>query len=421
MTLASSRAQRGNLRLRNLRSFAVFAAQDDGGAFSVPAASVNARTTGERQNGGQEKQTPFHGGNRTIPRMRFATAFLLAVAATAVFAQETFTVGSAAAQRGTTAYGAIDVPAGSDAATSIPVIVVNGARSGPAAAFVAGSHGTEYTSVVALTRLASVIDPQKLAGTAIIVPLVNVQSFEQMTVHLNPVDRKSMNGNYPGDPAGTQTQRVLAAMADQVVKRAGTIVDLHGGDLDEDLVPYSYWMRSGDAKADEASLALARAFGLERIIIEDLDLTKPPATRTLSGYTASLGKTAVVAEAGAAGVVDPKDVETLVSGCLSILGALHMYDWPVHPVEHPIWLGSGARVRADGPAIFTPAVRGGTYVSSGMILGRLTDFTGRPAGDVRAPMAGLVTFIRPVPSTWKDATLANVAPVYSEPPPYRKP
>jgi predicted deacylase len=239
-------------------------------------------------------------------------------------------------------------------------------------------------------------------------------------VHLNPVDRKSMNGNYPGDPAGTQTQRALAAVADQVVKRAGTVVDLHGGDLDEDLVPYSYWMRSGDPKADEASLALARAFGLERIIIEDLDLTKPPATRTLSGYTASLGKTPVVAEAGAAGVVDPKDVEMLVTGCLSILGALQMYDWPVHPVEHPVWLGSGARIRAEGPAIFTPSVRGGTYVSAGMRLGTLTDLTGRPAGEVRAPAAGLVTFIRPVPSVWKDATLANIAPVYTEPPPYRK-
>ncbi len=111
----------------------------------------------------------------------------------------------------------------------------------------------------------------------------------------------------------------------------------------------------------------------------------------------------------------------LVDGCLNVLGALRMIDREVRPVEHPIWLGSGARVRAEGPAIFTPAVRGGTYVSSGMRLGTLTDYTGRPSGEVRAPIAGLVTFIRGVPSVWKDATLVNVAQVYTEPPPYRHP
>ena len=159
--------------------------------------------------------------------MKLAIFFL----ATSLSAQ-TFTVGSANATRGTTAYGAIEVPAGSDAATSIQVVVVNGAKPGPVVAFVAGSHGTEYTSIVALTRLITRIDPKSLSGTAIIVPLVNVASFEQMTVHVNPVDRKGMNASYPGDPNGTQTQRALALIGNEVVKRADTIVDLHGGDLD---------------------------------------------------------------------------------------------------------------------------------------------------------------------------------------------
>jgi len=332
-----------------------------------------------------------------------------------------FTVGTATAQPGTIAYGTLDVPAASDAATSLPIIIIHGARPGPVVAFVAGSHGTEYSSIVALTQLPSKIDPKALAGTAIIAPLVNVASFEQMTVHVNPVDRKSMNGNYPGDPKGTQTQRVLAAVAEQIVKPAGTVVDLHGGDLDEDLVPYSYWMRSGNAALDEKSRAMALAFGLDRIIIEDLDLANPATTRTLSGYSLSLGKTAVVAEAGANGRVEAGDVVTLVEGCLNVLGTLGMIERKARGVEHPLWLGSGARLRAEATAIFTPAVRGGAYVSSGMLLGSLTDTAGRPAGEVRSPIAGLVTFIRGVPSAWKGATLANVAPVYAEPPAYTNP
>jgi predicted deacylase len=83
--------------------------------------------------------------------------------------------------------------------------VIRGARTGPVVAFVAGSHGTEYSSIVAMQQLIGRIDATKLAGTVIVAPLLNVASFEQMTPHVNPIDRKGMNGGYPGDANGTQT------------------------------------------------------------------------------------------------------------------------------------------------------------------------------------------------------------------------
>ena len=119
-----------------------------------------------------------------------------------LFAQQSgpFTVGSATATPGTTAYGSIAIPAASDSALRIAVPVVRGARPGPTVAFVAGSHGTEYTSIIALQQLIARIDATKLAGTVIIAPLLNVASFEAMTPHINPIDRKGMNSSYPGDP-----------------------------------------------------------------------------------------------------------------------------------------------------------------------------------------------------------------------------
>jgi uncharacterized protein len=330
-------------------------------------------------------------------------------------ARDVFTAGSASAARGTTAYGAIEVPAGSDAAATIPVAVVNGAKSGPVVAFIAGSHGTEYASSIALTKLIARIDPKSLSGTAIIAPLLNAASFEQMTVHTNPIDKKGMNAQYPGDANGTQSQRALALVAGQIVKRAGTIVDLHGGDLDEDLGQYSYWMRSGKAEQDSASRALVLAFGLDLIIVNDVDIANPAQTRSLSGYSLSLGKNVVVAEAGHTGTVEPRDVDALIDGCLNVLASLHMIDRTVAPLAHPVWVSSGTRVRADAPAIWTPAVHGSAYVAEGGLLGTLNDYLGRPIKEVRSPVAGIVTFVRGVPSVWKDATLANVSPVIAEP------
>src|SRR5678815_821430 len=100
---------------------------------------------------------------------------------TAVQAQDknTFTVGTATAARGQKATGTIEVPAGSDAGLSIPVAVFHGAKPGPILALVSGAHGTEYTSIVALEKVIGLLNPAEMSGTVIVVPLINIPSFEQ--------------------------------------------------------------------------------------------------------------------------------------------------------------------------------------------------------------------------------------------------
>ena len=118
-------------------------------------------------------------------------------------AHPTFTVGTAKAQRGQKAYGVITVPAGVDAGYDIPVAVIHGGRPGPVLAVVSGAHGTEYASILAVQDLINApIDLANLSGTLILVPIVNIPSFEKLTPHVNPTDNKSMNSRYPGDMAG---------------------------------------------------------------------------------------------------------------------------------------------------------------------------------------------------------------------------
>jgi len=301
-------------------------------------------------------------------------------------ARATVAVGTASARRGQVAYGAIRVPAGVDSATDLPIAVVNGTRPGPVVALVAGSHGTEYTSIVALTRIIGQLDPRTISGTVIVAP---------------------------GDPAGTQTQRALAAVADQVVKPADVVIDLHGGDLDEDLRPYSYWFRGGQPAQDSASRALALAFGLDHIIVRDFDLGDAASRRNLGGYAMSLGKTVLVAEAGRSGTVEPEDLRLLTDGVLNVLGGLRMIDRAVRPVEHPVWLDASTRLAADSAGMFFAMVGRGATVAAGAVLGYTTDYLGRRTGEVRSPTAGVVTFIRGVPSMWKGATLAVIGREHS--------
>jgi predicted deacylase len=331
------------------------------------------------------------------------------------------TVGTAAATPGEVAYGALKVPAGSDTGVDVSVAVIRGDRPGKTVAFLAGSHGTEYTSIVALTRLIAKIDPHALTGTVIVLPLLNVASFEQMTVHVNPVDKKGMNAGYPGSASGTQTDRALALVTDQVVRPADVVVDLHGGDLDEDLRPYSYWTRTGNAAQDDAAKALVLAFGLDHVILRDIDATNPASTRSLGGYALAQGKTVLIAEAGRSGVVLDADVDSLVNGCLNVLGSLKMIARSPKPVAPPVWVTGGSRVAADGAGMFYATAKRDTVVKEGDALGYTTDYVGRRTGEIKAPVGGLITFIRGVPSMWPGATLANVSPILATVPPYKKP
>src|SRR5207237_4046798 len=145
----------------------------------------------------------------------------------------------------------IEGPAGVKAAPSIPAVVANGAKPRPLLALVPGAHGTEDASIIALERVIERIDPAALSGTLIVVPLVNIQSFEKKVPHVNPVDNKSMNRFYPGRMDGTQTERALYMMTKEVVDKCNYLIDLHGGDLDESLRPYSYWPLSGNADQDK--------------------------------------------------------------------------------------------------------------------------------------------------------------------------
>jgi uncharacterized protein len=325
--------------------------------------------------------------------------------------QPTMTVGSATAAQGHKATGFLEVPAGVDPALRIPVILFHGAWDGPVLAIVAGAHGTEYASILAAEKLIDRIDPTEVSGSLILLPLVNSPSFEQKVVHVNPIDGKSMNRFYPGRADGTQSERAAYLITRQVVEPSDYLIDLHGGDLDESLRPYSYWPRTGNEKIDSTSREMALAFGLDHIIVATDRPKDAAASRFLDNTATTRGKPAIAAEAGYAGRSDPEDVEALVRGCLSVMRFLKMLPGVPTRIEHPVWLESVRTVTSEQTGIFYPLVKRGTFVEQGMRLGYVTDFFGNTIVEAKSPSAGVVLYIGAVPSMKKGDTIANIGVV----------
>jgi len=347
-----------------------------------------------------------------IPKLRpLIASFVLTLVLAGLTAgqdRKTFTVGNATAARGEKVTGAIEVPAGVDAGLSIPVAVIHGAKPGPVLAVVAGSHGTEYTSIIALEKLIAMLNPAEISGTVIVVPLINIQSFEQKVPHINPVDKKSMNRFYPGKMDGSQTERASYLITKQVVEQCDHLIDLHGGDLDESLRPYSYWTKTGNEKQDQISREMVLAFGLDHIIISADRPKDPQASRYLENTATTRGKPSITAEAGHAGTVETDDLNALINGCLSVMRYLKILPGQPTMVDHPVWFEKVVTLASEQTGIFYPVIKRGTYVEAGMKVGYVTDYVGKVIFEARAPVAGVVLYICAVPSMTKGATIANI-------------
>ena len=354
-------------------------------------------------------------------RNKFAFTAIV-IAAAIIFAtpahtqQNNFTVGTAVAIPNQKSTGFIVVPAGVDAATRIPVVIFRGTKPGPTLAIVSGAHGTEYASIIAVERLIATLDATKLSGTVILIPLVNIPSFEQKVPHVNPIDNKSMNRFYPGKMDGTQTDRVSFLITQQVVDKSDYLIDLHGGDLDEDLRPYSYYTISGNEKVDRVTRDLTLALSLDHLIIQTDFPRDPAASRYLSNTALTRGKPAAIAEAGHAGTVEPEDVNSLVYGSENIMRYLKMLPGDAPFVKNPVWIEKVVTVSGDQNGIFYPEVKRGTYVAAGMKIGYVTDYIGNIVQEARAPVAGVVLYICAVPTMTKGAAIANIGTIAAKEP-----
>ena len=261
--------------------------------------------------------------------------FLLSSAHTSAQTRASLTVGPLTVQPGAKASGTIQIPAGKDEATTIPISVIHGAQPGPTLALIAGNHGYEYTPIIALQRLLPSLDPKQLSGALILVHVANMPSFLKRTIYYSPADGKNLNRAYPGKADGSVSERIAYQITREVIERADYLLDIHCGDGNESLRPYSYWdVKAGGKEVVEKSKQLALAFGLERIVM-DTERPIDPAQSVYCSTTATTrGKPAITVESGGMGSTDNESIERIERGVMSVMRHLKMIEGPPQPVEH---------------------------------------------------------------------------------------
>ena len=317
----------------------------------------------------------------------------LMFAAPAWAGADDFAIGTARVKSGSRFSGYLAVPEKDGLRTEIPYTVIHGAKKGPVLALVAGVHAYEYPPILALYRLKDAIDPKSLRGTVLMVHIANLPSFKRRTIYYGPDDWKNLNRVFPGDPEGTMSQRIAAVLNEEIVKRADVLLDMHCGDGNEALIPYSYWMISGDKTFDAKTRDLALAFGLPYLIIDD-SRTKDLKDSKYLGNTAILqGKPAVTTESGYLGRTDEESVARNVKGVWSVMRHLDMVPGDPEPAADPVWIDKYEVVYSKWNGLFAPRVEMGYYVKQGQVVGTVTDYLGQAKEDVKAPFTGILLYV----------------------------
>ena len=282
-----------------------------------------------------------------------------------------------------------------------PAFEARGAKDGPRLSLIGGIHGCEYSSIAAVTRFMNELDPKELAGSITAVPVVSMQSFKRRSPFLVPEDGKNLNRSFPGSFDGSYTDVLARSIFDELIAPADVFIDLHGGDMVEDLEPFAIYAESGSPDVDARARGVALAFGLP-LVVREKRQEGGLGGMTISG-AAKAGVPGIIAEAGGRGQLEDDAVRLLVTGVRNALRHLEMLPGEPEPPAHPMrTVGSFVWLRSQHEGWWDAAVGAGDEVAEGGLLGRVRNLWGDELEEVRAPSEGVVLF-----STTSPAVDAN--------------
>ena len=143
-------------------------------------------------------------------------------------------------------------------APSLNALCLCGAAPGKTLVVTAGVHGCEYVGIQALRRLAADLDPARLSGNVILLPLANPSAFYAGAKQVVPEDGVNLNRAFPGNSAGPLSARLAFALEAALYPEADLLADLHSGDCSETLHPLVFFPAAGKKMVNQVSLDAAK-------------------------------------------------------------------------------------------------------------------------------------------------------------------
>lgn len=269
-----------------------------------------------------------------------------------------------------------------------PVARLTGAAPGPHLAVIAGVHVNETSSIEAAVRLQRAVAPAALRGRISVIPILNQPAIASRAQYVCPIDGKNINFSFPGRPDGSFSEALAWAVLEEFAADADVLVDLHGGDLCEQVSRFTIAQEIGEPAFDAESLALARCFDAEIVVRLGPEHLAAPGRSTTGRATRR--RPAAFAEAGRIGLVEEENVRFHLEGVLRIAHRLGMVEAAPPLARTPVVTSRYLWVNTPADGLCRTRVEPGEKVAAGAVLATVEDVFGREIATVTAPESGWI-------------------------------
>jgi predicted deacylase len=258
-------------------------------------------------------------------------------------------------------------------ATPTPVMVIKGKTAGKTLCITAAVHGDELNGIEIVRRVMYDIDPEKLSGNLIGIPIVNLQGFQRGSRYLP--DRRDLNRYFPGEANGSLASRIAFSLFNEVIVHCDFLVDLHTGSLRRTNMP--------QIRADmrnEKVAELTEKFGKIAVIHS----TGSPGMLRFAAV--AHGIPAITLEVGESLRIQEDQIETGVSSINRLLEREDMYSRLFTWGEpEPIYYKS-SWIRAERGGILFSKKKQGDMVKVDEMLGTITDPITNERSNILSPV-----------------------------------
>ncbi len=263
-------------------------------------------------------------------------------------------------------------------AMSMTTEILHGRRAGKSLFLCAAIHGDELNGIEIIRRVLMKVDPKRLRGTVVAVPIVNVFGLINQSRYLP--DRRDLNRSFPGSSQGSLAARVAHLFTKEVASRCGYGIDLHTAGAGRTNLPQ---IRAN--LDDPVTRELAQTFGAPVMI--------HASTRdgSLRESASKRGVSVLVYEAGEPNRFNDDAIDAGVSGVMRVMQSLSML--PGRSAKRKaqsfeVRSSSWARARQSGFLHLETKV--GERVTKGQVLGVIRDAMGERGMSIRAPYDGVI-------------------------------
>nr|WP_206050259.1 succinylglutamate desuccinylase/aspartoacylase family protein [Oceaniglobus ichthyenteri] len=262
---------------------------------------------------------------------------------------------------------------------TLSVQVIHGKRPGPVLFVSAAVHGDEVIGVEIARRLLRAPQLRSLAGTLMVVPIVNSFGFLNNSRYMP--DRRDLNRVFPGSPTGSLAARLAHLFMSEVVARADFGIDLHSAAIHRTNMP-----QIRVSASNETTLERAEAFGAPIIVRAKLR------DGSLRAAAREVGCDILLYEAGEALRFDELSARVGSSGILRVMHQMGMIGTKGLPKRRaaPIQASSSSWLRAPAGGLLRCFKEVGEGVEEGTLLAAVADPFGEQEHEIIAPAPGII-------------------------------